>query len=484
MRVRTRRIGVIVFAVSALVVAGCGQKPGVGQLYGPGGQALGVPGAQGAVPGVEGAIPGAEGTVPGVDGSVPGAEVDGTGTDSGAGTDSGTDSGTGDTSKKASGRTKATEAASSGPVDRTGVTDSTIKIGIHAPVTGAAAFPQRSFENAVGVYASYINSKGGIHGRKLEVLFRDDGFNPNQARAVCKDLAQQQKVFLIIGGAGSDQIDSCARYAASVGVPYISAGVHETRPNLGSLNALRTYYAVSLTYEQQAPMITKLVKDQFGGQKVGLMVASNDSLNSYFGVQKGSLSKAFGGNLAFAERVPKNIQSEAPTIAAKICNSGAKAVVWNASPSGLINVTKAMTCSVRFVGPGNTNGLNIVATGGCPQLDNAQFFSSFPQLDKINSMDPNFAPAYRKKNGSEPDDIGIATWGIEKLVSQMMEAAGKDLSRQSLMAVLGSGKTFDNGVNPAVKFGGNKHFGGTGMHLLRADCGSRQFRTEQVNVRP
>jgi branched-chain amino acid transport system substrate-binding protein len=351
-------------------------------------------------------------------------------------------------------------------------------------VTGAAAFPQRSFENAVGVYASYINSKGGIRGRKLEVLFRDDGFNPNQARAVCKDLAQQQKVFLIIGGAGSDQIDSCARYAASVGVPYISSGVHETRPNLGSLTDQRTFYAASLTYEQQAPMITRVVNGQFRGQKVGLMVASNDSLNNYFGVQKGSLSKAFGGNLVFAERVPKNIQSEAPTIAAKICNSGAKAVVWNGSPSGLINVTKAMTCSVRFVGPGNTNGLNIVATGGCPQLANAQFFSAFPQLDKINSMDPNFAPAYRKKNGSAPDDIGIATWGIEKLVSQMMEAAGKDLSRQSLMAVLASGKTFNNGVNPAVKFGGNKHFGGTGMHLLRADCGSRQFRTEQVNVRP
>lgn len=482
MRVRTLRIGVVVFAVSAMLVAGCGQKPGVGQLYGPGGQSLGIPGAEGPVPGIEGAVPGAEGSIPGADGSVA-DEVDGTGTDRAAATNSGTDSGTGDPSKNTSGTPKATKAPS-GPADRTGVTDTTIKIGIHAPVTGAAAFPQRSFENAVGVYASYINSKGGIRGRKLEVLFRDDAFNPNQARAACKDLAQQQKVFLIIGGAGSDQIDSCARYAASMGVPYISAGVHETRPNLGSLNALPTFYAVSLTYEQQAPMITKVVQGQFGGQKVGLMVASNDSLNNYFGVQKSSLSKAFGGNLAFAERVPKNIQSEAPTIAAKICNSGAKAVVWNGSPSGLINVTKAMTCSVRFVGPGNTNGLNIVATGGCPQLANAQFFSSFPQLDKINSMDPNFTPAYRKKNGSAPDDIAIAIWGIEKLVSQIVEAAGKDLSRQSLMAVLDSGKTFDNGVYPKVKFGGNKHFGGTGMHLLRADCGARQFRTERVNVRP
>lgn len=230
-------------------------------------------------------------------------------------------------------------------------------------------------------------------------------------------------------------------------------------------------------------MIANLAKSQFAGQKVGLLVASNDSLNNFFAVQRTALQKAFAGNLVLAERVPKNIQSEAPTIAAKICNSGVKALVWNASPSGLINVTKAMTCSVRFLGPGNTNGLNIVATGGCPQLANAQFFSSFPQLDKINSMDRDFDPAYRKKNGSAPDDIGIAIWGIEKLVSQMMRTAGKDLSRQSFMSTLESGKTFNNAVYPAVKFGPNNHLGGTAMHQLKADCGARQYRTERLNVR-
>lgn len=485
MRIGAVRIGAITFAL-AVLAAGCGQKPGVAQLYGPGGQGLGGPGA---VPGAEGAVPGAAGTIPGAEGSVSGADaggVPGTGTGTGTGTGAGTGSGTGNTAG-----TPGTPGAPgapgtpAGPADRTGVTDTTIKIGLHAPVTGAAAFPQRSFQNAVGVYASYINSKGGINGRKLEVLFRDDGFDPNKARSVCKDLAQQQKVFMMIGGGGSDQIDSCARYANAVGVPYVSAGVHETRPGQGPLSALRTYYAVALSYEQQAPMIANLAKSQFAGQKVGLLVAENDSLHNYFGVQRSTLQRAFGGNLTFAERVPKDIKSEAQTIASRICNSGVKVVVWNASPAGLINVSKAMTCFVRFMGPGNTNGLNIVATGGCPQLDNAQFFSSFPQLDKIDSMDPNFRPAYRNKNGagSQPDDIGIAIWGIEKLVSQMMQAAGKDLSRQSVMATLESGKTFNNGVYPAVKFGPNKHLGGTAMHQLRADCSAQQFRTERLNVR-
>src|SRR5690606_5765931 len=80
----------------------------------------------------------------------------------------------------------AAPAAPAGGGDTTGVTDKTIKIGVHAPVTGAAAFPQQSFERGIGVYADYVNRKGGIHGRKIEIVFRDDRFDPNSARSVCK----------------------------------------------------------------------------------------------------------------------------------------------------------------------------------------------------------------------------------------------------------------------------------------------------------
>jgi hypothetical protein len=173
---------------------------------------------------------------------------------------------------------------------------------------------------------------------------------------------------------------------------------------------------------------------------------------------------------------------DAPAIATQICNSGAKAVVWNASPSGLINVSKSMTCQVTFVGPGLTNGLNIVATAGCPTIDGALFYSPFPGLDRIDQMDPTFRPAYRQKNNAEPDDLAIAVWGLEKLVGQMLQATGKQLSRESFMSTIARTKAFNTGVYPVTNF--SSRFGGTAMHLLEADCGSRQYRTVRVSERP
>jgi branched-chain amino acid transport system substrate-binding protein len=490
MRTERTRALLAGLAAAALLTAGCGQKPGVAEMYPAGAAAAaGVGGA--AMPGADGL--GGMGDGAGTDlGGPAGADgfADsgaGAGATGGAGTGggaarTGTGGGGSGGGNGGGGTAPGAPGAPQGGGDTTGVTDTVIRIGVHAPVTGAAAFPQQSFEKGIGVYADYINRKGGIHGRKLEIHFEDDKFDPNSARAACKGLAEQKKVFMLIGGGGADQIDTCARYAASIGVPYLSAGVHETRPSLGGLGSVSTYFAGSLTYEQQVPMLARLVGSQFKGQKVALIVADNDSLNNFYAVADSAIKKTAGGNLVLSRRIPKKTDVDAPAIATQICNSGAKAVVWNASPSGLINVSKSMTCRVTFLGPGLTNGLNIVATAGCPTVDGAMFYSPFPGLDKIDQMDPAFRAAYRQKNGSEPDDVGIAVWGLEKMVGQMLQATGKQLSREAFMSTIAKVKAFDTGVYPATNF--SSRFGGTGMHLLQADCGRQQYRTIRVNERP
>ncbi|MFZ5847463.1 MAG: ABC transporter substrate-binding protein [Actinomycetota bacterium] len=466
---------------AALLTAGCGQKPGVSEMHVVGSAAAGeagmVPGA--ALPGDASEAGAAIGAAPGAGGG----SLAGGGTAAGT-TGSGTSDGTAGRGSGGGGGSSAPGAPTvpQGGGDTTGVTDSTIKIGVHAPVTGAAAFPQQSFERGIGVYADYINRKGGIHGRKLEIVFRDDRFDPNSARSVCKEMAEQHKVFMLIGGGGADQIDACARYAASIGVPYLSAGVHETRPGLGDLGSVSTYFAASLTYEQQVPLLSRLIATQFKGQEVAVITADNDSLNNYHAIVDSAIKKVAGSNVALSRRIPKKTDVDAPAIATQICNSGAKAVVWNASPSGLINVSKSMTCQVTFVGPGLTNGLNIVATAGCPTINGALFYSPFPGLDRIDQMDPNFRPAYRQKNGQEPDDLAIAVWGLEKLVGQMLQATGKQLSREAFMGTIAKVKAFDTGVYPSTNF--SSRFGGTAMHLLKADCGRQQYVTARVGERP
>ena len=115
----------------------------------------------------------------------------------------------------------------------------TIKLGLHAPLTGAAPFKAESFNRGKDAY--WLKGADGkpveIHGRRVEVVFQDDQYNPSHARAVCQQMAEQQEVFMLVGGGGTDQIQSCGQYAASKGIPYVSVGTTEV-----GLSQLPTYF--------------------------------------------------------------------------------------------------------------------------------------------------------------------------------------------------------------------------------------------------
>ena len=277
-------------------------------------------------------------------------------------------------------------------------------------------------------------------------------------------------MFVLIGGGGADQITACARYAQSVGVPYLSAGVNEA-----GLLELRSYFALSTTYSQQSPLIAQLVSKRFAGKKAGVAVADSASFNDAYD----SILKAFqkaGINVVWKDRIPKSANAgDAATIASQMQAAGAEVVYFLSSPTTFLSVSAALspTYNPQFVGPGITSGLATVAEVGCQGrkgVNKAIFLSPFPQLDVIDRIDPAFNQAYRQQLGKDGDDLGLALWGLSKQLKAMFDASGKDMSRESFVATLESGKSFAGGVYPPVKYSARQHFGGAQVHALQADC--------------
>jgi ABC-type branched-subunit amino acid transport system substrate-binding protein len=450
-----------------LIAAACGQKADVG------GESVSAGGAFGAGPGTDAgdAVSGGGdlgGSVAGGDAGA-GAAVGSTpGDDGAAGSVAGTPSGGDGTSGSAGSGGGAAPAG-----DRTGITDKEIVIGIHAPVSGAAPFPQTSFSDGAAVYWDFLKDKGGVFGRNVRVVFEDDEFNPATAKRVCQKMVEQDKVFLLIGGGGADQITACANYANSVGVPYLSAGVNET-----GLNNIRAYFALSMTYTQQSPMLAQLGKTL--GKKIAIAVADTDSFtDAHASFQKAAKSQ--GLDIVYDKRIPKSAsQAEALAVANDMRASGAEVVYFLASPTTFLNVASAAGGQgyvPKYIGPGITAGLKLVAQVGCPNIGPARFLSPFPQLDVIDKLDPDYQRAYQAQRQKAGDDIGIALWGLAKTLHQMFVAAGKDMTRQSFVQTLEGGKKFESGVYPPVQYSATNHLGGGQAHLLQADCNARDYKT-------
>jgi branched-chain amino acid transport system substrate-binding protein len=456
MRARPGRPLILLLAPAVLLVAACGQKSGVA--------GTGEPAAPGTAAPTAGPAPASSAPGSTAPGATPASTTPGTGT--------------------ASGTTGAppTTAAAAGPFepgadDTAGVTDEEIVIGIHAPVTGASPIPQTSFDIGKDIYWDFLaeSAPDALFGRTVRVVFRDDEFNPQNAVQVCREMVEDEGAFLLVGGGGADQITACAQYASEAGIPYISAGVNEA-----GLSDLESYFATTLTYAEQAPLIVAQLQER-DFTEAGLVVSDTPSFDDANAAIKAAAEDA-GITIAYEKRINKTAaEPEQLSVVQELKNSGVEAVILLSSPVvfiGLANQGLNQSYTPTWIGPGVTSGLNAVTNFGCPAVDTGVFFSPTPGLDVIDQLDPDFNPAYAQFGEGEPaDDIGMQLWSLNKAIALMLEATGPELGRAAFMNTLVTTPEFDNGIYAPVAFTVDDHFGGTGAHLLDADCGPKQFTT-------
>lgn len=77
-------------------------------------------------------------------------------------------------------------ATTGGPGTRTGVTDDSVRIGVLVTQTGAINF--RSSAQATKAYVDMVNEQGGVNGRRIEVLLRDDGLDQNRGQQAVQEM--------------------------------------------------------------------------------------------------------------------------------------------------------------------------------------------------------------------------------------------------------------------------------------------------------
>ena len=463
-------------AVLLLVVTGCGQKPGVSEQFAGG--AL-PPGA--TIDPETGQIIDAEGNVIGSSGSGFDSALGGSGS---SGTGSSGTSGGSTTTSGPDNAPSGNQPAPQGGGNATGVSGDVIKIGAHAPLTGAAPVPSDSAQKGTDLYWKWIEKQGQrIHGRRVEAVLKNDNYNPSQAVAVCKEMVERDKVFYLSGVAGTDQIQACARYAASVGVPYLSAGVTEI-----GLDGLPNYFATSMTYADQGPLLVDFMISKLGakGEKNGMLRFDTpnfeDAHNAFI-----SAARAKGMKIHYDRAVCKCATStEAATVVQEMNAAGIKNVYVLVSPVWWLQVlqaAKGQRYEPQWTGVGITKTFDTVAQVGCRNgtIDRAKFFSPFPAWVDAAKYDADFYKAvaahYPEENNGKGDDFMLLGWAASKVGAELFQRAGKNLTREGFIYSTERAKNVKTGTFPTLNFSPSDHFGANTVTVAEARCSDARWHT-------
>ena len=111
---------------------------------------------------------------------------------------------------------------SAGPtVTDPGITATEIKIGGTYPLSGTASF-YASVAKGATAYFNYVNAeKGGVNGRKITYVIKDDGYDPSKTPDKARELVQDEKIFAAFGTLGTPNNKAVRDYYNTQKVPQL-----------------------------------------------------------------------------------------------------------------------------------------------------------------------------------------------------------------------------------------------------------------------
>ncbi|HEV7754141.1 MAG TPA: ABC transporter substrate-binding protein [Baekduia sp.] len=155
-----------------------------------------------------------------------------------------------------------------------GVTKTSITVGGHFPLTGPAAPGYSEIPQAINAYFQHVNAHGGINGRKLKYIARDDGYNPTNTVKVTKQLVLQDKVFAVLGGLGTPTHTKVVDFLNASRVPdlFVSSGcLCWDDPGKHPWT-----FGWQTDYTVEGKLLGKYIADNFKGKKVAYFLQNDD----------------------------------------------------------------------------------------------------------------------------------------------------------------------------------------------------------------
>ena len=375
-----------------------------------------------------------------------------------------------------------------------GITSNEIVFGMQLPQTGPASPGYNKVDDATRAYFDYVNSKGGVNGRNLRLVAKDDVYNAGITLTSVAELINDDKVFGFIGNVGTQTQSAVIDRINRDGIPHLftltgySNFYNNPKKYPTTFGGLGTYFA-------ESKIVGEYVKKTFAGKKVGILYQTDDfGRNALAGFNQVGLRFEEGKTAAkFVAGTQGSIGLTSQLNQLK--SNGVEVVLFAAVASALaIAITTANAIGykpanwvVTSVGADATTFQTILGARGVPAASSAALLNgvitaSFAPAP-TEATDP-YVAAFKKINdefNKGPDkrwDNNILI-GMQNayLLVQALHGVGKNVTRKNLISYLETnGKKMSGAAFTPLGYSKSSHAGYIGYWIGKYDA--------QTNITP
>ena len=151
---------------------------------------------------------------------------------------------------------------------------SEIVLGMQLPETGPASPGYKKIDDAMRGYFDYVNSKGGIGGKKIRLEVKDDGYKAGLTISTASSLINKEKVFAFVGNVGTQTHISVIKDINRRGIPDVF--VNSGYTDFYKPATYPTTFAALGTYVTEAKIMGKYLKEKYADKKIGILYQTDD----------------------------------------------------------------------------------------------------------------------------------------------------------------------------------------------------------------
>lgn len=149
-----------------------------------------------------------------------------------------------------------------------------IKVGLVAALSGQSAKSGEAITRGLTIAIEEINASGGILGRPVELVRRDDESNPSKGLLAARELVQREEVAVLFGGLDTPVSLAIVPVANQMKFPFV--GVWAAGTPITQNGAKENYvFRVSAVDELVDEALVQYAVDKFGMQKPGMILINN-----------------------------------------------------------------------------------------------------------------------------------------------------------------------------------------------------------------
>ena len=222
-----------------------------------------------------------------------------------------------------------------------------IRIGAVLPFSGGVELYGNQAKLGLDLAAADINAAGGILGRPVEIVYRNDGTRPNIAAEAARKAVEEDGVLAVVGPITSQNLDAIVPVLASRKTPLLYATNYEG----GLCN--RYMFALNTVPNQELDSLLPYMTETFGGDYY-LLGADRDWPHRMFDAAEPLIARL--GGKAVAKQYTLGNEKDFTPLIAKVADSKAKVLLYALKGDGMQFIPLASerglfkTMTVAFLG--------------------------------------------------------------------------------------------------------------------------------------